>query len=69
MLLRVVAEHVVVPLPVMEELLVRGPEDISVRAIRASPWIELVESPHPSEALLAWDLYAVLDLALREVGE
>ena len=55
-LLRVVAERVVVPLPVMEELLVRGPEDVTVRAIRANAWIEVVESPYPSEAVLAWDL-------------
>lgn len=40
----------------MEELLARGPEDVTVRAIRASAWIEVVESPYPSEALLAWDL-------------
>ena len=55
-LLRHVAARVLVPSAVEREVLVRGQDDATVRALRASSWIEIAANRVASGRILAWDL-------------
>jgi hypothetical protein len=44
-LLTLTGDHVVVPVAVESEIRRRGPDDVTVRALDASPWLETVETP------------------------
>ncbi|HEX4952036.1 MAG TPA: DUF3368 domain-containing protein [Thermoanaerobaculia bacterium] len=55
-LLRLVSEEVVVPRPVAEEILQRGPTDPTARAVTSTSWLEVVEPPPTPENVLNWDL-------------
>ncbi len=55
-LLRLIAERVVVPRPVAEEILLRGPADPTSRAITSTAWMEVVEPPATPAEVLSWDL-------------
>jgi predicted nucleic acid-binding protein len=52
----VAGERVVVPAPVAREIERRGSSDVTVRAIRTTPWLERVEAPRAPSLVEAWDL-------------
>lgn len=49
-------DRILVPKPVAEEIMARGPEDETVQAIKNTLWIEIVESPDVPETILYWGL-------------
>jgi predicted nucleic acid-binding protein len=55
-LLRVVAETVLVPRAVAQEIEAKGDLDVAVRALRKSTWFEIVESAAPPPEIREWDL-------------
>jgi hypothetical protein len=61
---------VLVPDVVLGEIGGLGPDDTTVRAVRQSPWIQIVPAPRIPDAVLVWDLdageSAVLAVALQE---
>lgn len=71
-LLRVVADEVLVPAPVAEEVARRGPGDPSARAVSETGWLVVVQAAASDPRVLAWDLgpgeSAVLTLALERPG-
>lgn len=57
-LLRVAGDPVVVPRPVLAEIEMKGPNDITVKAMSRTPWLVVVPpSPVPPE-LAVWELGA-----------
>ena len=44
------------PEPVAREIERHGPEDVTARAIRTTPWLERVEAPKTPSVVEAWDL-------------
>lgn len=55
-LLRVVAEYLLVPRPVLEEIDAKGEQDPAGAAVRASRWIEIVDPEAPPPEIRRWDL-------------
>lgn len=55
-LLQLTGDHVVVPAPVALEIRRRGSEDLAVRALDRTPWLEIVEPPSIPPVIQAWDL-------------
>lgn len=55
-LLRVVAETVLVPHAVVEEIEAKGERDVAVEALRGSNRFEIVEPPAPPPEIRQWDL-------------
>ena len=55
-LLNVAAERIVVPAAVMEEISVKGPSDVTVRAVIEADWLEVVDTPPVPPSIQAWDL-------------
>ena len=71
-LLQLAGPDIVVPAPVADEILREGPEDPAARALRATPWMKIVEAQPALEAMRATGMYlsdVVLDRALSLVGE
>lgn len=70
--LRYAAPELVVPVPVAEEILRRGPKDPTARALAATRWLRTVEAPETPPRLQAWDLgpgeSAVLAWCLENPG-
>jgi predicted nucleic acid-binding protein len=71
-LLQHFARRILVPAPVYSEIRERGSDDITVRALEISPWIELVPPPPVPEQILGWGLgpgeSSVLALAYANRG-
>jgi predicted nucleic acid-binding protein len=71
-LLQHFAHRVLVPGPVHNEIREKGSDDITVRAIEISPWIEVVSPPLVPEQILGWGLgpgeSSVLALAYANQG-
>lgn len=71
-LLRLEGQRVRVPHPVAEEILQRGADDVTARALDTTPWLDVVEAPIPLSAIQAWGLgageSAVLTLAAASPG-
>lgn len=57
-LLRHIAREVWVPEPVAEEILRRGAQDITARAIENTPWLTLRPAPEIPATILEWRLGA-----------
>ena len=57
-LLQLAAERVVLPAAVHHEIAAYGPDDPTVRAITATPWLEVVPSPPVPQHVQAFDLGA-----------
>jgi len=55
-LLKLEAQEIVVPKSVAEEILRRGPNDITVRAMENETWLKVVEDLPAPDAVRAWDL-------------
>jgi predicted nucleic acid-binding protein len=55
-LLQHFAHRVLVPEPVHNEIREKGSDDITVRALEISPWIEVVSPPLVPEQILGWGL-------------
>jgi predicted nucleic acid-binding protein len=71
-LLHEFAEQILVPTPVSQEIMARGPNDITARAIGDSTWIEVVPAPRVPEEVLSWGLgpgeSSVLAIAMANPG-
>ena len=71
-LLRLAGADVVVPDVVASEIQARGEDDVTVRALRETPWIRVVPAPVTPPLVVAWDLgpgeSAVLAFALEHPG-
>ncbi len=71
-LLQVAATEVLVPAAVADEILVRGPDDPTARALSETPWIRRVDDLQIPVSVLAWDLgpgeSAVIAWALAHPG-
>jgi predicted nucleic acid-binding protein len=57
-LLQVVGERIAVPQPVADEILAKGKDDVTARALDALPWLDVVSVPEIPAAMAAWDLGA-----------
>jgi predicted nucleic acid-binding protein len=55
-LLQLTGDRVLVPRPVADEVPRRGEHDATARAIRETPWLEIVEPPAIPAAIQAWGL-------------
>lgn len=55
-LLRLVAQEVIVPSTVAAEVQQRGPDDLTLQALRSTLWLNLVQAPPIPTAIEAWDL-------------
>jgi predicted nucleic acid-binding protein len=55
-LLQHFAHRVLVPEPIHNEIREKGSDDITVRALEISPWIEVVSPPPVPEQILGWGL-------------
>jgi predicted nucleic acid-binding protein len=55
-LLQVAGDRLWVPSTVTDEILARGPEDVTARALRETEWIEIVSSPEVPSSIQSWDL-------------
>ena len=71
-LLKLAGDVVFVPDAVVQEINQRGASDVSVRAIAAAEWLQVVDVPIPDPLIQAWDLgkgeTAVLTYALHHAG-
>ena len=71
-LLRLVADVVLVPAAVADEILARGEGDVTAKAVAHTPWIEVVSAPEVPATVHAWALgpgqSSVLSLALHHSG-
>jgi len=71
-LLRHFASRILVPEPVAEEILMRGPEDITAKTLDSTPWLEVVPATPVPEKILEWGLgpgeSSVLALANEHPG-
>lgn len=50
------ADEILVPKPVADESIARGPENETAQAIKNTPWIKIVETPSIPETILYWGL-------------
>ncbi len=55
-LLRYFGDRIVIPKPVADEILRRGSEDLTAKAIESTPWIEIVSSIKIPPHILEWSL-------------
>ncbi len=55
-LLQVAAERVVLPTAVHREIAAYGPDDVTVQAITATSWLQVVASPPVPQHVQAFDL-------------
>lgn len=55
-LLQVVSETVLVPTAVADEILRRGPEDVTARALNDTAWLHVTDAPDVPPTIQAWDL-------------
>ena len=55
-LLQHFARRILVPGPVHSEIMEKGHDDITVRTLEISPWIEVVSPPPVPEQILGWGL-------------
>lgn len=71
-LLNVFTDRIFVPEPVAREIQGSGPDDITVRALRETNWIEIVPTPRIPEEIRTWGLgvgeSSVLALAYSKPG-
>ena len=71
-LLRVGAQHVVIPRAVADEIHQRGPDDVTVRALTEASWIGVVDIGSIANDIQLWDLgpgeSAVLSWAMGHPG-
>ena len=71
-LLRQFAERILVPAPVAEEIRMKGPDDVTARALSETPWIEVVPIPRVPEEVIEWGLgtgeSSVLAIAVAHPG-
>lgn len=71
-LLRLAAEEVLVPRAVADEVRRWGDEDAAVRALAATPWLKIIDTPRVPASVEAWNLgpgeSAVLSYALAHRG-
>jgi predicted nucleic acid-binding protein len=71
-LLQLIAETVMVPASVTDEIQRRGPSDITAQAIQNTAWIVRIEDPPIPRQIQAWDLgegeSAVLAWAYTHAG-
>lgn len=71
-LLRLANTRVVIPRTVMEEIAVRGPDDVTVKAVETTEWLSVVETPAVPDRVREWNLgkgeSAVLTWALMNPG-
>lgn len=50
------APEIVVPEPVVREIMAKGSDDVTVRAVGIVTWLKVVPSPAIPDAIRAWDL-------------
>jgi predicted nucleic acid-binding protein len=66
------AGRFLVPEAVAQEIRLKGPDDITVRALETTPWIEVCPAPTVPDIILEWGLGAgessVLAFALKHAG-
>ena len=55
-LLRHFANRIFVPEPVANEILMKGPEDVTAKALHNTPWLEVVPAVSVPESILDWGL-------------
>jgi predicted nucleic acid-binding protein len=55
-LLQLTGDRLLVPTPVALEIRRRGSEDVTVRVLDATPWLEIVDPPPVPSVIHAWDL-------------
>lgn len=71
-LMRLVSPEIVVPIPVADEILARGENDLTARALTGSSWIRTVPVPEIPESIREWGLgageSAVLAVAHERIG-
>lgn len=71
-LLRTVADRILVPAPVINEIVARGESDRTASSVRRNPWIEPVSPEMVPDMVREWGLgvgeSAVLALALKRPG-
>lgn len=48
--------RIFVPEPVADEILMKGPEDVTVKALGSIPWLEVVPAVPVPEGILEWGL-------------
>jgi predicted nucleic acid-binding protein len=71
-LFRTIADHLIIPQPVADEILRRGPSDATVSALGGVNWIEIVPVTSVANVILEWGLgageSAVLAYAFERPG-
>ncbi|MCI0628726.1 MAG: DUF3368 domain-containing protein [Acidobacteria bacterium] len=55
-LLKVIADELVIPEPVITEIRKKGPSDVTVQAVAQAVWLTIVEAPPIPPVIQAWDL-------------
>ena len=55
-LLHEFAQRILVPEPVAEEIRLKGPADVTAKALEETSWIEVVPAPTVPESILEWGL-------------
>lgn len=55
-LLRLAGSTIVVPTPVADEILHRGPDDPTAKALTVTDWLKTTEPPAIPEVIQGWDL-------------
>lgn len=55
-LLHYFASPIFVPEPVVHEIKMRGPQDITVKALDSTPWLEIAPATATPEVILEWGL-------------
>lgn len=55
-LLHYFASRIFVPEPVAHEIRMKGPQDVTVKALDSTPWLEIVSATATPEVILEWGL-------------
>jgi predicted nucleic acid-binding protein len=50
------APEIVVPEPVLREIMAKGKDDVTARAVDTTPWLSVVPAPDIPAAIAAWEL-------------
>lgn len=55
-LLKIISDEIIIPQPVADEILRRGTNDITARAIRENDWLKIVPPPAIPPEIISWSL-------------
>jgi predicted nucleic acid-binding protein len=55
-LLKIISDEIIIPQPVADEILRRGTNDITARAIRQNDWLKIVPPPAIPPEIISWSL-------------